>query len=43
MFYLPKMKSGHGAYATNHTGHKNEGLNILEYMLRDTPYQSLVK
>lgn len=41
-FYLPKMKSGYGAYATNHSGAKNEGLNIMEYMLRDTPYQSLV-
>jgi hypothetical protein len=42
-FYLPKMKSGHGAYATNHTAPNPEGVNIMEFMLLNTPYKSLVK
>ena len=42
-FYLPKMKSGHGAYATNHSAPKPEGVNIMEFMLFNTPYKSLIK
>ena len=42
-FYLPKMESGHGAYATNHSTPKPEGVNIMEFMLLNTPYKSLIK
>lgn len=42
-FYLPKMKSGHGAYATNHSAPKPKGVNIMEFMLLNTPYKSLIK
>jgi hypothetical protein len=42
-FLLPKMKSGHGAYATDHRTPQPEGVKIMEFMLYNTPYQSLIK
>ena len=42
-FMLPKMKSDAGAYATDHRTPNPEGLKILEFMLYNTPYQSLMK
>ncbi len=44
VFYLlPKMKSGAGAYATDHRAPTPEGVKILSYMLYNTPYQDLLK
>ena len=42
-FLLPKMKSGAGAYATDHKTPQPEGLKIMEFMLLNTPYQDLIK
>ena len=42
-FFLPKMKSDAGAYATDHSTPKPEGIKILEFMLYNTPYKGLIK
>ncbi len=38
---LPKMKSNAGAYATDHRTPEPEGIKIMPYMLKGTPYESL--
>ena len=42
-FYLPKMKSGSGSYASDHRTPKPEGVKIQDYMLFGTSYESLLK
>lgn len=43
LYFLPKMPSDAGAYATDHRAPNKEGVKILDFMLYNTPYQELME
>ncbi len=42
-YFLPRMPSNSGYYATDHRAPHSEGVKILDYMLFNTPYQGLIE
>jgi hypothetical protein len=42
-YYLPKMPSNAGYFATDHRTPEPEGVKVLTYMLYNTPYEGFMK
>jgi len=43
LYFLPKMPSDSGAFATDHRAPEPEGVKILPFMLYNTPYQKFIE